>query len=80
MKTGTWLSLLAVLGGVWVMLAPVIAGFAPKHGNPWHGVILGTDIIGALVVAVALVGLIGSWGLHLRSLAEKAATQEPLED
>lgn len=61
MKAGTLMNLLALLGGVWVWFAPALAGFAPKHGSPWGGIILGSDIIAGLVIVIALAGLTGFW-------------------
>lgn len=78
MKRATWLSILGLLGGVWIMLAPAIVGYAPKHGNPWPGVVLGPDVLGALVIVAAIVGLAGFWGHFLKELTD--GESEPLID
>lgn len=67
MKTGTWTNLIALLGGVWIWLAPTLTGYAPKHGSPWAGLILGSDIMAGVVVVVSLVGLAGFWHGYLSS-------------
>jgi hypothetical protein len=71
MKGGTILNLLGLLGGVWVILSPYVVGFAPTHGNPWSGVVLGTDILGALVIVASIVGLAGFWGLFLKEMGQR---------
>lgn len=79
MKGGTALSVVALLGGVWVILAPIILGYVPKHGNPWGGLILGSDIIGVLVIVAALAGLAGFWGNFLKTLP-RGADEDALAD
>lgn len=71
MKFGTWMSVMGILGGAWVSLAPYLIGFAPTHGNPWSGAVLGTVLLGALIMLASLVGLIAFWGLKLRELTLK---------
>jgi len=69
MKMGTWMSLIGFLAGIWVMLSPYLVGFAPTHGNPWTGMVLGTDILGALMTLASLVGLVGFWGIQLKQMS-----------
>ncbi len=76
MKFGTWMSVIGILGGAWVILAPYIVGFAPTHGNPWSGAVLGTVILGALIMLASLVGLIAYWGLKLRELSAKRPVEQ----
>ncbi|MCL5116925.1 MAG: hypothetical protein M1272_07230 [Firmicutes bacterium] len=71
MKLGTWMSIVSILAGVWVILSPYMVGFAPKHGNPWTGIVLGTTILGALMILASLVGLIGFWGLRLKEMGQE---------
>lgn len=71
MKGGTIFSIIGLLGGVWVILSPYLVGFAPTHGNPWSGIVLGTDILGALVILASIVGLAGFWGLSLKEMAQR---------
>lgn len=74
MKIGSWMSLLGVLAGMWVMASPYLIGYAPKHGNPWSGIVLGTDILGAIIVVVSLLGLVAFWGLRLREISHRHST------
>ncbi|NMP23296.1 hypothetical protein [Sulfobacillus harzensis] len=76
MKFGTWLSIIGILAGAWVILAPEIVGFAPTHGNPWTGPMLGSAILGGLIMLTALVGLVAFWGLRLRELGNQSPEQQ----
>ncbi len=76
MKFGTWMSVVAFLAGIWVMTSPFIVGFAPRHGNPWTGPVLGAELLGCLVALAALAGLVGFWGLHLKELAANPPREE----
>ena len=71
MKVGTWLHVLALLGAIWAILAPVMLGYAPKHGDPWSGLILGTTILASLIILATIVGLVGFWGIFLKRLTAK---------
>ena len=70
MKFGTWMSLLGILAGLWISVSPYLVGFAPTHGNPWSGIVLGTDILGLVAVLASLVGLAAFWGIHLKHMSE----------
>ncbi|MDA8207107.1 MAG: hypothetical protein M0Z36_13655 [Thermaerobacter sp.] len=72
MKLGTWLMVVALLGGMWVIVAPYIIGYGPKHGNPWAGGIVGVDVLAALVIVAALAGLAGFWRAVLHELGTKS--------
>lgn len=72
MKGGFFLSVTAVLGGVWVGISPFLVGFPPKHG-PWTAAVTTSVWIGAAIVFAGLVGLIafaaGSLG-HLNRVRQ----------
>ncbi len=80
MKTGTWLHLVAILGGIWAILAPALIGYAPKHGDPWSGLILSTTILASLIIITAIVGLVGFWGLFLKRLTAKPVPEPELKE
>jgi hypothetical protein len=65
-KTGLWMSLLALLGGIWVALMPSLVGFQPASGDPWTTPTLVSVLLGLGIVLAALVGLVGFYGLKLK--------------
>ncbi|HBQ95143.1 MAG: hypothetical protein M1294_12705 [Firmicutes bacterium] len=71
MKFGNWMSVLGLVAGIWVIVSPYLVGFAPTHGNPWTGIVLGTDILGILIILASIIGLIGYWGLRLKELVQE---------
>ena len=73
MKMGTGMNIVGLIGGIWVLCAPYVVGYAPKHGNPWSGIVLGSDFLALIVIVSALIGLTGFWSLYLRALTH----QEP---
>lgn len=75
MKVASWISVVGLLGGVWTIVSPYLVGFAPKSGNPWTGIVLGTDILGVLIILASIVGLAGFWSLRLREMV--AGTSAP---
>ncbi len=75
MKLGNWMSVIGILGGIWVIVSPYLVGFAPRHGNPWTGMVVGTDVLGALIILASLIGLMGFWGLRLRELDKTHAAK-----
>lgn len=76
MKLGQWMSIIGILAGVWVWVAPYAVGFAPTHGNPWGGSILGSALLGTLITLVSLAGLVGFWGLRLKELSDSQMADE----
>lgn len=74
MKTGSILSVIGLLAGVWVLVAPYLIGFAPSSGTPWSRLMVGTDVIGILIILASLVGLVAFWGLRLKELTRHSHT------
>ncbi len=64
MKFANGMSVLALFTGIWVMLSLYLLGFAPAYGDPWTAMVLGTDILGMLIIVAAVVGLVGFWSLQ----------------
>lgn len=71
MKLASWLNIIGLLGGVWIVVAPYVVGYGPAHGNPWSGAILGIDIMAALVILASLAGLAGFWNGMLKELGQR---------
>ncbi len=71
MKLGSWMSFIGLMAGIWVIVSPYLVGFAPTYGNPWSGMVVGTDILGILIILASLVGLVGFWGLQLKEWSQE---------
>jgi hypothetical protein len=66
MRFGSFVSGIAILGGLWLFVTPYLLNYRPATGDPWTGPVL-TAVIGGLAVAVAAaLGLVAYWGLALR--------------
>ncbi len=61
MKASVGLSALAVLGGIWIGIAPFWVGYAPKHGPVFTGPVAVSVWMGGLISVVGLIGLVGFW-------------------
>ncbi len=61
MKGSVGLSGLAVLGGIWIGIAPFWVGYAPKHGSVFTGATALSVWMGAIIVVAGLIGLVGYW-------------------
>lgn len=75
MKVGSWMNVLALLGAVFVLFAPALLGYAPKHGNPWSGIVLGSDVIAGFVIIMAIAGLAGFWSRYLHHVKAPSSDQ-----
>lgn len=66
MRLGSYISGIAMLGGLWLFVSPYLLNYRPASGDPWTGPVL-TAVVGGLAVVVAgALGLIAYWGLALR--------------
>ncbi|MCY0864924.1 MAG: hypothetical protein OWQ57_08245 [Sulfobacillus sp.] len=62
MKGGTVGFIVAMLAGIWTILAPYLVGFG--HLGLDASVVRGTVVIGILVIAAAGLGLITFWSRY----------------
>ncbi len=75
MKATVGLSGLAVLGGVWIGIAPFWVGYAPKHGPVFTGPVELSVFMGIVIVIVGLIGLVGYWAGGLTEIERQLSTR-----
>lgn len=75
MKAGVLVSSLAILGGVWVGVAPFLVGFAPAHA--WSPAVTVSVWIGTAIVFVGLVGLVAFAAGSLGDLSRRREAMVP---
>jgi hypothetical protein len=61
MKAGPSLTVVAVLGGIWIGIAPFVVGYGPGHGPVWTPVVALSVWLGIVIAGAGLIGLMGFW-------------------
>lgn len=75
MKTASWLSGASIIGGLWVMLSPVIVGFSASNPHhPWTASMDIATVFGGLLIIAGLVGMVGFYA----AMAAKAPQPVPV--
>jgi hypothetical protein len=70
-RGGIWGLGVTFLGGIWVMLAPVITGAERGPVGPWTAAVWLTSGLGLLVALLSLAGLFGYLVYSLRERPPK---------
>lgn len=76
MNRGVGLSMLLVLGGIWLGVAPFLIGYAPTTGSVWTGPVELSVWLGLVIVVAGLIGLVGFWSSSMSELQRAASASE----